>query len=154
MKETNMKHTIHVLSNSQSEAYIMVLNRKSNLDTIVNEVYANSVHFQKKNPLRCRFVVDNLNDMELEHFEVTDELATHKDVLAFREKVIAQYSADGFIFVDEKHYDMMDSDANDNFAFINSAMNMAEAIKSFGKEALIKGRKNMTVREFLNTFAV
>ena len=149
-----MKHTIHVLSNSQGEAYIMVLNTKMSLETIVNEVYANRSHFQKKNALRCRFVVDNYNDLEIEHFEVADELASHKDVLAFREKVIAQYSADGFIFVDEKHYDLMDSAANDNFAFINSVMNMASAIKSFGKEALINGRKNMTVREFLENFAV
>lgn len=142
-----MTHTIHVLTNTQSEAYIMVLNKRTALETLVNNISHNG--YQKKNPQRVRFMLDNQNDMTLEHVAVPVDLGKDiNEIRAYRDEVIAQYAADGFLVIDDEYYEMQDSPADKNFGeVLKNVSNAAAWAAYYGKETLMNARKSLTVAE-------
>ena len=147
-----MSHTIHVLVSSSDEAYILVLNKKKSLETLINEAMHSNAHYEKKNAQRVRFIREHVKGLSIEHYEVSSELNTMKEILEYRDSIIAKYASDGFIIVDEKHYELLDSSADKNFDKILKMIDINHMINVWGKDALIQGRKNLTVGEFLSHF--
>jgi hypothetical protein len=144
-------HTIHVLTNANNEAYIMVLKHKVSVQTLVNNAFVGTDHDAYKNPVRHRFVRES-NDLKIEYFEVPVELNTQKEILAYREQIIKQFQDGGFFVLDEKHYDILDKPADQNFSYILTNFDIGRLVAVWGKEALVRGRKNLTTGEFINQF--
>lgn len=148
-------HTIHILTNAQNEAYIMVLNKRTALDTFLNEMDSDSTGtYEKRNPVRVRFMRDNRsNGLEIEYHEVPIDLGTDINVIRdYRDQIIAQYGTDGYLVVDEKYYSELDKPADKNFGFVLKAIDIPAAVKKFGQETLLKARKTMTTGEFIEAF--
>lgn len=147
-----MPHTIHVLTNSQDEAYIRVINKKSALETIVGEVDTATPHFEKKNSALVRYVRDNFNDLSLEHISVPTELKDINEIRQYRDDVITQYASNGYLVIDDKHYELMDAPADKHFGDILALIDIKKSIAKFGQKTLVSARKSMTVGEFLEKF--
>jgi hypothetical protein len=145
-------HHVHLLSNSHDEFYVLVLKQKASLDALLNAAFDGSEHHEKKNGPRCRFIRDNHGDLTIEYFEV-EGLETLADVLDYREGVVDNYLANGYVLMDEKHYELLDSPADENFSKILKMVDINSLIKKWGKDTLIQARKKLTVGEFIAHYA-
>lgn len=147
------RHNVYVLTNADHEAYFMVRKTHFTFDSLydrVTEARAGYKNFEKKNPVLSRFVLDNLtNGLVLERMKAPVELNSYDEVCAYRDQVTEEYLANGYLVLDEAHYELMDSPADTNFAEVNKRMDMGAAMKKFAKESLMKARKSLTVGEFL-----
>ena len=148
-----MTHTVHVLTNAQNEAYIMLLKEKKALETVVNQVEQGNAHFQKKNRNRCRFVIEANGSLQIEHHAVPAQFTHITEVWAYRDSVIEQYAADCYLVVDEKYSEILDAPAAKNFGEVLARMDMKAAVAKHGQETLVAARKTMTVGEFVENFS-
>lgn len=144
-------HTVHVLTNANNEAYIIVSKRVFTINALQNAAFNGTAHEEKKNPARNRFVRES-KDLECQYFDVPTTLETYDQIIAYRDMIIDQYFADGYLVLDEKHYENLDKKADENFAFITANFDIARLIGVWGKEALLRARKTLTTGEFINHF--
>lgn len=146
------QHKIYILTNNQDEAYIMVRKHYFTLDYLIDMSFKNDANWEKKAPVLSRFCRENSKTLTMERLEVPAELSTQKEVLDYRQKIIQQYHSDGYIVLDEKHYEILEAPADANFGEVLKRLNIQEAIKTFGQNTLIEARKTLTVGEFVELY--
>ena len=147
-----MTHYVHILTNAAAEAYIMVLKGRRALDTIKNVCLAPTDEYFKKNATRCRFVQDNVDSLTLIHHKVNEELTTYAQVMSYREYFTKKFEENGYMIIDEGHYDKMEEVADKHFSFVLKFVDAKECMKKYGLKKLSQARKSMSVREFIETF--
>lgn len=148
-----MKHQVYILTSNSNEAYIMLRKTYMTLDWLIEKSFSNDERYEKKNPVLSRFCRENFKTLTLTKDNLNIEFLSLKEVLDYRQKLIEQYEADGFIVLDDKHYDLFEKSANENFGEILKRINIKDLVKKYGQEALIEARKTLTVGEFLETFS-
>jgi len=148
-----MTHTVHVMTSNTQEAYIMVLKNKKTKDALLSEAFHGTAHIQKKNGPRLRFVRDHCKHLSVEHHVSPVELTTHDDVMDYRAKITDQYLSDGYIVLDDKHYETMDKPADKNFGEVTKRVDISELLKTHDQKDLIADRKKLTVGEFLAKYS-
>lgn len=149
----NPEHRIYILTNSANEAYIIVCKARWTLEYLKDTAFSGCEADEKKNPVRNRFIRDS-KDLKMEIIETGRKFKTLREVLDYRDDIIAQYQIDGYIVLDEKHYKELDKPADSNFAFILKKLDIKAAVAKYSQEVLIQARKSMTTGEFLEEFSV
>lgn len=150
-----MKHKIFILT-SGKEVYIMVRKAYLTREFLVDIAFRNDKHFEMKSPVLARFIRDNVKTLEFNTLPVPEgiKFETLKEVLDYRQMIISQYDADGWIVLDEKTDELMNKSADENFGEVLKRIDISAAVKKFGKNLLLKARKELTVSEFIEAYGV
>lgn len=146
-----MSHNVYILHN-ETEAYVMVRKQYFTLEWLTDKAFSNDEVFEFKNGVLSLFLRENVNKLTMVRFTPDVELKTFADVLSYRQKMINRVAADGYIILDEKSNEVFDKPANENFAEVTKRIDISAAIKKFGSEILIRGRKTLTVGEFIANY--
>lgn len=147
-----MTHTVHIIENNNAQVYIMVNKKRHTLETLKHDAVYGDAHYQKKNAARSRFIRENHDTITIQYVKVDQELKTLKQVLDFRQQFIANYGFDNYVIVDDEYYATLDAPADTNFDRVLEAVNIKKLIQVWGKDVLMKARKTLTVKEFVQHF--